>query len=98
VVKDEGDHKIALYFSSRRHAGENLDDVLERRSPSLPMPIKMSDAAAVNGKKRAQILALLARPERQKSPPGAPYLERVSWPRFLPSGEGAAAQVNCPPY
>src|SRR5262245_11533710 len=49
VVKDEGDHKIALYLSGRRHAGENLDDVLERRSPSLPLPIKMSDAAAVNG-------------------------------------------------
>jgi len=56
VVKDEGEHKIALYFSSRRHAGENLDHVLERRSPSLPAPIKMSDAAAVNGKKRAQTI------------------------------------------
>jgi hypothetical protein len=56
VVKDEGDHKIALYFSGRRHAGENLDNVLERRSPSLPMPIKMSDAAAVNGKKMAQTI------------------------------------------
>jgi transposase len=56
VVKDEGDHKIALYFSGRRHAGENLDHVLERRSPSLPMPIKMSDASAVNGKKMAQTI------------------------------------------
>jgi len=56
VVKDMAGRKIALYFSGRRHAGENLDDVLERRSPSLPMPIKMSDAAAVNGKKRAQTI------------------------------------------
>jgi len=56
VIKDEGDHKIALYFSGRRHAGENLDHVLEWRSPSLPMPIKMSDAAAVNGKKMAQTI------------------------------------------
>jgi transposase len=56
VVKDEAGRKIALYFSSRRHAGENLDCVLERRSPSLPMPIKMSDAAAVNGKKRVQTI------------------------------------------
>ncbi|HKQ91549.1 MAG TPA: IS66 family transposase [Blastocatellia bacterium] len=56
VVKDMASRKIALYFSSRRHAGENLDNVLERRSPSLPMPIKMSDAAAVNGKKRAQTI------------------------------------------
>jgi len=56
VVKDMAGRKIALYFSGRRHAGENLDDVLERRSPSLPLPIKMSDAAAVNGKKRAQTI------------------------------------------
>ena len=56
VVKDMAGRKIALYFSGRRHAGENLDDVLERRSPSLPTPIKMSDAAAVNGKKRAQTI------------------------------------------
>lgn len=48
--------KIALYFSGRRHAGENLDDVLEKRTPALPTPIKMSDAAAVNGKKRAQTI------------------------------------------
>jgi len=56
VVKDMTGRKIALYFSGRRHAGENLDDVLEGRSPSLPAPIKMSDAAAVNGKKRAQTI------------------------------------------
>jgi hypothetical protein len=56
VVKDMAGRKIALYFSGRRHAGENLDAVLEGRSPSLPMPIKMSDAAAVNGKKMAQTI------------------------------------------
>jgi transposase len=56
VVKDGAGRKIALYFSGRRHAGENLDDVLERRNPALPPPIKMSDAAAVNGKKRAQTI------------------------------------------
>jgi hypothetical protein len=42
VVKDMAGRKIALYFSGRQHAGENLDSVLERRSPSLPTPIKMS--------------------------------------------------------
>jgi transposase len=56
VVKDLAGRKIALYFSGRRHAGENLDDVLENRNPTLPAPIKMSDAAAVNGKKRAQTI------------------------------------------
>jgi hypothetical protein len=54
VSKDEARHKIALYFSSRRHSGENLDAVLEKRNPSLPVPIKVSDASAVNGKMKAQ--------------------------------------------
>src|SRR5262245_52912326 len=56
LVKDRGDRKIVLYFSGRRHAGENLDNVLENRDPALPTPIKMSGAAAVNGKKRAQTI------------------------------------------
>ena len=33
VVKDEGDHKIALYFSGRRHAGENLDHCVGDAKP-----------------------------------------------------------------
>jgi transposase len=50
VVKDEAGHKIALYFSGRQHAGENLDDVLAKRLPGLALPIKMSDALAANGR------------------------------------------------
>jgi len=54
VSKDEAGRKIALYFSSRKHAGENLDAVLEKRNPELPVPIKVSDAAALNGKMKAE--------------------------------------------
>jgi transposase len=43
-----GDRKIALYASGRRHAGENLEDLLKTRSAELPRPIQMSDALANN--------------------------------------------------
>ncbi len=36
--------RIAVLFSGRRHAGENLDDVLAHRCPELSPPIAMSDA------------------------------------------------------
>lgn len=56
VAKDEVGHKIALYFCGREHAGENLDAVLERRTPGLPPPIKMSDALAANSKMKAETI------------------------------------------
>lgn len=56
VAKDEAGHKIALYYSRRRHAGENLDDLLKERALELPPPIKMSDALAANGKVKAKTI------------------------------------------
>src|SRR5487761_1922351 len=41
-------HKIALYFTGSRHAGENLAEVLKRRSAELPSPIQMCDALSRN--------------------------------------------------
>ncbi len=41
-------HKIALFLSGRRHAGENLKDVLRRRAGDLPPPIQMCDALSRN--------------------------------------------------
>lgn len=40
--------KIALYVSGRRHAGENLEELLKQRRAGLPKPIQMSDALAAN--------------------------------------------------
>ena len=40
--------KIALFFSGRKHAGENLADVLAERSQSLAAPIQMCDALSRN--------------------------------------------------
>lgn len=39
---------IVLYASGRRHAGENLDRVLEKRSEGLETPIQMGDAQSAN--------------------------------------------------
>jgi hypothetical protein len=48
VVKTRDEHLIALYASGRRHAGENLDQLLDRRDAELEEPIQMADALAAN--------------------------------------------------
>ena len=54
-------HKIALYFTGGRHAGENLAEVLKQRSAELPSPIQMCDALSRNVPKlRAGVEILLA--------------------------------------
>src|SRR2546427_3713097 len=40
--------KIALYFTGRQHAGENLADVVKQRAPGLSAPIQMCDALSRN--------------------------------------------------
>jgi len=40
--------KIALFFTGRKHAGENLADLLARRDPGRSPPIQMSDAKSGN--------------------------------------------------
>nr|MDQ6926141.1 IS66 family transposase [Candidatus Eremiobacteraeota bacterium] len=40
-VTDDG--PIALFFSGRKHAGENLGALLDRRERTLPPPIQMAD-------------------------------------------------------
>jgi transposase len=48
IVSIRGDQKIALFLSGRQHAGENLKDVLIRRTKELPPPIQMCDALSRN--------------------------------------------------
>lgn len=55
VTTTEG-HKIALFFTGRQHAGENLAEVLKRRAAGLPPPIQMSDALSRNAPKSIDIL------------------------------------------
>jgi len=49
-------YRIALYFTSRKHAGENLADVLAKRAEGLPPPIHMSDGLDHNKPKDVQVI------------------------------------------
>ncbi len=48
VVALRDGHRVALFFSGRRHAGENLARVLAHRAEELPPPIQMCDALSRN--------------------------------------------------
>lgn len=48
VVSVSGGQRVALYFTGRQHAGENLADVLRHRAPEAPPPIQMCDALSRN--------------------------------------------------
>jgi hypothetical protein len=43
-----GEHTAILYYSSRRHAGENLQALLDKREAGLAKPLAMSDALSSN--------------------------------------------------
>jgi transposase len=47
VALGEG-QRVALFFSGRRHAGENLAELLKLRAAELPPPIQMCDALSRN--------------------------------------------------
>jgi len=48
IVATRDGHFIALFFTGRQHAGENLADVLAQRAADLAPPIQMCDALATN--------------------------------------------------
>ena len=59
VVSTGEGRKIALYFTGRQHAGENLADVLKQRARALSRPIQMSDALSWNAPKFPEGIELL---------------------------------------
>jgi hypothetical protein len=48
LVVKVGEHNICLYYSSRSHAGENLQALLEQREAERDKPLVMSDALSRN--------------------------------------------------
>ncbi len=48
IVSTVEGRRIALFFSGRQHAGENLKDVLAQRAAELAPPIQMCDALSRN--------------------------------------------------
>jgi transposase len=51
--------RIALFFTGRQHAGENLADVLKRRAAQMRGPIQMCDALSRNAPKAASGVKIL---------------------------------------
>lgn len=59
IVSLVDDHHIALFFTGRKHAGENLGALLDKRDKDLPIPIQMCDALSRNAPKEfVRFLAL----------------------------------------
>lgn len=48
LVVQVGEHRICLYYTGRRHAGENLDALLRKRALDRDKPLVMSDALSRN--------------------------------------------------
>jgi transposase len=48
IVSTREGRRVALFFTGRKHAGENLADVLARRAQALGPPIQMCDALSRN--------------------------------------------------
>jgi transposase len=67
VVALRDGHRVALFFSGRRHAGENLAEVLVHRAEELPPPIQMCDALSRNlpGELRTILAHCLAHARRR---------------------------------
>jgi transposase len=56
IVSTREGQKIALFFTGRKHAGENLAAVLARRAVELGPPIQMCDALSRNLPKPLQVI------------------------------------------
>jgi transposase len=48
IVSTLNDQKIALFYTGRKHAGENLADLLQQRQSDCSPPIQMCDALSRN--------------------------------------------------
>jgi hypothetical protein len=56
IVAQVGGLQIALFFTGRRHAGENLAELLHQRAAQLPPPMQMCDGLARNLPKAFEVI------------------------------------------
>jgi PAS domain-containing protein len=54
ILAQVGEYRIALFFTGRKHAGENLQSVLDQRQEGLARPIQMCDGLSSNQLKTSQ--------------------------------------------
>lgn len=59
IVSLRQGHKIALFFTGRQHAGENLRDLLRKRAEEARSPIQMCDALSRNTPKPGNGIVIL---------------------------------------
>jgi transposase len=59
IVSTQQGQRIALFFTGRRHAGENFAQVLAHRAAGLPPPIQMADALSRNFAKLPEKLKVI---------------------------------------
>jgi len=56
LIVQVGDRRICLYYTGRRHAGENLAALLTKREPGRGKPLVMSDALSHNHAEEAKLI------------------------------------------
>jgi hypothetical protein len=56
LIVEVGVRRICLYYTGRRHAGENLDALLTQREPGRGKPLVMSDALSSNNAEEAGLI------------------------------------------
>jgi hypothetical protein len=57
IVVKVGSRSVAFYLSGRRHAGENLAQLLTNREAGLEKPFQMSDALAANTSVEGEVIS-----------------------------------------
>lgn len=56
IVSQVGSHPVALFFTGDKHAGENLDQLLQRRAAGLDKPLQMCDGLSRNHSKKFETI------------------------------------------
>jgi transposase len=56
LIVQMGERRICLYYTGRRHAGENLEALLTQREPGRGKPLVMSDALSSNNAEEAGLI------------------------------------------
>lgn len=56
LIVQVGERRICLYYTGRRHAGENLEVLLTQREPGRGKPLVMSDALSSNNAEETALI------------------------------------------
>ena len=56
LIAQVGERQICLYYTGRRHAGENLERLLAQRESGRGKPLVMSDALSSNNAEEAELI------------------------------------------